>query len=43
MDLPLNRKAARILTVWPRMEKISEAVRPGVFELPIRGEKFASL
>jgi hypothetical protein len=43
MELPLNRKAARILTVWPRMEEISQAVRPGVFELPVKGDKFASL
>ncbi len=43
MELPLHRKAARILTVWLRMEEISEAVQSGVFELPVRGDKFASL
>lgn len=43
MELPLARKAARILTVWDKMERIAHDVRPGLFELQQRGEKFSSL
>jgi len=43
MELPLHRKASRVLAVWNRMEEISKAVRPGVFELQIRGDKFSSM
>jgi hypothetical protein len=43
MELPLHRKAARVLYVWQAMDDLSGKVRPGVFELQIRGEKFRSL
>lgn len=43
MELPLHRKASRILAVWRRMEEIASAVRPGVFELQIRGEQFRAM
>jgi hypothetical protein len=43
MQLPLPKKAARILSVWDRMERISLDVRPGVFELQIRGDRFKAM
>jgi hypothetical protein len=43
MELPLHKKASRILFVWDRMERISSDVRPGVFELQIRGDQFRAL
>lgn len=43
MELPLAKKASRILFVWDRIERISNDVRPGMFELPQRGDRFASL
>ena len=43
MELPLAKKAARILTVWDRMERIANDVRPGLFELQQRGERFSQL
>ena len=43
MELPLAKKASRILYVWDRMERIARDVRPGMFELQQRGEKFSSL
>lgn len=43
MELPLARKASRILFVWDRMERISLDVRPGVFELQIKGEQFRAM
>lgn len=43
MELPLAKKASRILYVWDRMERIAQDVRPGMFELQQRGEKFSSL
>lgn len=43
MELPLYRKASRVLYVWQAMDDLARAVRPGVFELQIRGEKFSSL
>lgn len=43
MELPLAKKAARILTLWDRMERISTDVRPGLFELQQRGERFSQL
>jgi PIN like domain len=43
MELPIAKKAARILSVWDRMERISRDVRPGLFELQQRGEKFGAL
>jgi hypothetical protein len=43
MELPLNRKASRVLYVWQQMDEISRTVRPGVFELQIKGEKFSTL
>lgn len=43
MELPIARKAARILTVWDRMERVANDVRPGLFELQQRGEKFSSI
>ncbi len=43
MNLPLSKKAARVLTVWDRMVGIARDVRPGVFELQQRGEQFKSL
>ena len=43
MELPLHKKASRILAVWDRMERISNDVRPGLFELQRSGEKFKQL
>lgn len=43
MELPLHKKASRILYVWDRMERIASTVQSGVFELQIRGERFPSL
>jgi hypothetical protein len=43
MELPLARKAARILYVWDRIERIAQDIRPGLFELQLRGEKFSTL
>lgn len=43
MDLPLHRKAARVLYVWDQMDRISRDVRPGVFELQVKGEQFRSM
>lgn len=43
MELPLARKASRILFVWEQMDRIAASVRPGLFELQQRGEKFSQL
>jgi hypothetical protein len=43
MELALPRKASRILYVWEQMDQLARKVRPGVFELQQRGEKFSSL
>lgn len=43
MELPLAKKAARILSVWERMVGIARDVRPGVFELQQRGDQFKAL
>lgn len=43
MELPLPKKAARILSVWDRMVGLARDVRPGVFELQQRGEQFRAL
>jgi len=43
MELPLHKKASRILYVWDRMERISKDVRPGVFELQVKGDRFKAL
>lgn len=43
MELPLAKKAARVLYVWDRMERISIDVRPGVFELQIKGDQFRAM
>lgn len=43
MDLPLPKKASRILAVWDRMERISRDVRPGVFELQVKGDQFRAM
>jgi len=43
MELPLPKKTARILTVWDRMVGLSQGVRPGVFELQQRGDRFRAL
>lgn len=43
MELPLHKKASRILYVWDRMAQIASTVQSGVFELQIRGERFPSL
>lgn len=43
MELPLPKKAARILTVWDQMMSIARDVRPGVFELQQRGDQFKAL
>lgn len=43
MELPLAKKAARVLSVWDRMVGISRDVRPGVFELQQRGDQFKAL
>lgn len=43
MELPIAKKASRILFIWDRMERIANDVRPGMFELPQRGEKFSAL
>ena len=43
MDLPLHRKAARILTVWPNMIDLVGVTERGVFELSIRATKFRQI
>ena len=43
MELPLPKKAARILGVWDRMVSLARDVRPGVFELQQRGDQFRAL
>lgn len=43
MELPLHKKASRILYVWDRTERIASNVQSGVFELQVRGERFPSL
>lgn len=43
MELPLPKKAARVLSVWDRMVSIARDVRPGVFELQQRGDQFKAL
>jgi hypothetical protein len=43
MELPLAKKASRVLAVWDRMERLSIDVRAGVFELPIKGEQFRAM
>lgn len=43
MDLPLTRKAARVLTVWDAMVKTGETVSTGTYELSLRGDKFAQI
>ncbi|MES2001583.1 MAG: hypothetical protein V4444_04640 [Pseudomonadota bacterium] len=43
MELPLHRKASRVLYVWQRMDELAQTVRPGAFELQIRGERFSTL
>ena len=43
MELPLHKKASRILYVWERIEQISSLVKSGVYELQISGDKFPSL
>lgn len=43
MELPLPKKAARVLSVWDRMVGIARDVRPGVFELQQRGDQFKAL
>ena len=43
MELPLPKKAARILSVWDRMVGLARDVRPGAFELQQRGEQFRAL
>lgn len=43
MELPLPKKAARVLSVWDRMANLARDVRPGVFELQQRGEQFRAL
>jgi hypothetical protein len=43
MELPLHKKASRVLYVWQQIIELSEKVRPAVFELQIRGEKFSTL
>lgn len=43
MEMPLHKKASRILFVWDRMERISNDVRPGVFELQQRGDQFRAM
>lgn len=42
MELPLHKKASRILYVWEQMERIAATVQSGVFELQQRGERFPS-
>jgi len=43
MELPLHRKASRILYLWQKMDELAERVRPAAFELQIKGEKFSTL
>ena len=43
MELPLHKKAARILNVWDAMERIASTVQSGAFELQVKGDKFPSL
>jgi hypothetical protein len=43
MELPLHKKASRILYVWDRIERIASTVESGAFELQVRGDRFPSL
>lgn len=43
MELPLPRKAARILELWEAMDRLSNTVQSGCFELPQRSTRFAQL
>ena len=43
MELPLHRKAARILTVWSSMVDLVAVTERGVFELGIRSTKFRQI
>lgn len=43
MELPLPKKAAKILSVWDRMVGLARDVRPGVFELQQRGDQSKAL
>jgi len=40
---PLNRQAARILTIWPQMAAHMSTTANGVFELPASGSKFRTI
>lgn len=37
---PLNRQAARVLTIWPQMVSHMNTTANGVFEVPATGSKF---
>jgi PIN like domain len=40
---PLTQQMARILTIWPDIEKQSQMVSNGLFQFGIKGSKFNSL
>jgi hypothetical protein len=40
---PLNRQAARILTIWPQMASHVSTTANGVFEMPATGQKFRTI
>lgn len=39
MRLPIERKAARVLTLWPKLVAISASAGSGCFEIGVKGEK----
>lgn len=40
---PLNRQAARVLTLWPQMISHMTTTANGVFEMPASGAKFRTI
>lgn len=40
---PLNRQAARVLTIWPQMISHVSTTANGVFEMPATGQKFRTI
>ena len=40
---PLNRQAARVLTIWPQLISHMNTTANGVFEVPVKGTKFRTI
>lgn len=43
LEMPLHRKAARILTLWPNIVDLVGVTERGVFELGVRTAKFRQI